>query len=196
MADRENAEEATGAATDAAQRGIEAARRIAAELIDASRAAAQSLADEQKHRAAQQVANIAEAIEQAAQSLDRSDNRAAAAYTRQAAESIEQLSRAIDDRSWADIGADVEGFARRQPVLFALGAVGAGFLAGRFLLAPAPAPPADRHSEADAEEVLAVESATGRTTGEADTAEPAGEGGGSGADVSSAAGLSGAKGSS
>lgn len=152
MADRKDAGEAMGTPTDAAQPGIEVARRIAAELLDAGRAAAQSLANEQKYRAAQQVANAAEAIEQAAQSLERSDNPAAAAYTREAAESVGRLSRAIGDRSWGEIGTDIETFARRQPALFALGAVGLGFLAARFLAPPSASRQQERGQGAAASE--------------------------------------------
>lgn len=196
MADRMEAEEASPGPADAAQRGLEAARRIAAELLDASRVAAQSLADEQKNRAARQVANIAEAVEQAARSLDRSDNSAAAGYTREVAEGIERLSRAIGERSWAEIGADIEDFARRQPAVFALGAVGLGFLAARFLAPPAARSEAGRPKEDGGDATATPAPIPWQTAGTAAAASGGNGSDQSRADLSGTAGLSGTKGPS
>ena len=58
-----------------------------------------------------------------------------ARYADEAADWIEDFSRAVRERRWRDIVADTEDFARRRPALFALGAIAAGFLAGRMLSA-------------------------------------------------------------
>ena len=54
-------------------------------------------------------------------------------YTGAAAERIEHFADAVRKRRWREIIADIEDFARRQPVLFTLAAMAAGFAAGRVL---------------------------------------------------------------
>jgi ElaB/YqjD/DUF883 family membrane-anchored ribosome-binding protein len=106
---------------------------VFADFVDAARSAAESLLDEQKQQVAGKVSGIAEALRSAAHSLQQSQNRTIAEYVDQAADRVESISRAVGERSWTEIAADAEDFARRQPTLFALGAVAAGFLVGRFL---------------------------------------------------------------
>jgi ElaB/YqjD/DUF883 family membrane-anchored ribosome-binding protein len=107
------------------------------DLLDAARSAAETMLDDQKQRTAGRVAGIAEAVRCAAQSLERSDSRAIARWADQAASRIEDFSCLIRERRWSEIAADTENFARRQPMLFVLGAAVTGFLAGRLLSVPA-----------------------------------------------------------
>jgi hypothetical protein len=106
---------------------------VFAEFVDAARSAAESLLEEQKQQVAEKVSGIGEALRSAAHSLDQSENRTIARYVDQAADQVETISRAVRERRWNEIVADTEDFARRQPILFVLGAVATGFLAGRFL---------------------------------------------------------------
>lgn len=119
------------------KRGLGRAKGIVDELVDALRSAAESVAGEQQLRAAERVAALAEAVRCAARSLDQSESPAIARYAQSAADQVDHWSRVVGQRNWRGIIADTEDFARRQPVLFALGAVAAGFLAGRFLSVPA-----------------------------------------------------------
>ena len=131
--------EAGGGAREGAQRAAEGARSVLAEFLEAMRSAAYGILDEQKARAAKEVGDIAEAMRCSARSLAQSDNPAVARYAERAALGIDRLAEAVRQRSWNDIFADTEEFARRRPTLFVLGAIAAGFAAG--CLAAAPAAP-------------------------------------------------------
>jgi hypothetical protein len=121
---------------DGGEPGLERAKTILSELLDASRLAAEALLDEQKLRTAKRVKEIAEAVRSAAQSLERSDNRAIARYAERVAFRIADFSDLIRERRWSEIVADAEDFAQRQPTLFLLGAAVAGFIGGRLLSVP------------------------------------------------------------
>jgi hypothetical protein len=150
--------------------GFERAGTILVELVEASRAAAEALAYEQKHRAAAQVRGIGEAVRSAAQSLERSQTPTLARYADQAANEIEHFSHLIGDRSWSEIIAETRYFARRQPWLFLFAATAAGFLAGRVLSAPANRGAGDRETysarEASEEVTAAVASGDGKLAGQ------------------------------
>jgi|GEM_PF-1242878 hypothetical protein len=161
----------------AAERGIQYVKMLAAELVEASRSAAQSVLDEQKEGAARQIAAVAGAARAAAQALEQSNSPTLAHYTGRAAESVERFGESLRQRSWGELVGEVEALARRRPALFIAGAVVAGFLSGRFLLASerrlaaAPkAPDGEKTAVASADDaVAAIASASG---GQA-VAEPA-----------------------
>jgi hypothetical protein len=126
------------AAGEGAPHADEGGRSVLAEFLDAMRGAAYGILDEQKGRAAQEVADIAEAVRCSARSLDKSDNPAIARYVERAALGIDHLAEAMRQRSWHDILADTEEFAQRRPAFFVLGAIAAGFAAGCLASLPAP----------------------------------------------------------
>ena len=117
----------------------EGVRSVLAEFLEAMRSTAYGILDEQKARAAKEVGDIAEAVRSSARSLVQSDNPAVARYAERAALGIDRLAETVRQRTWNDILADTEEFARRRPTLFVLGAIAAGFAAG--CLAAAPAAP-------------------------------------------------------
>ncbi len=118
------------------EQSFERAKAILSELFDATLSAAETILDDQKQRTAERVLGMAEAARCAARSLDRSENRAIARYADRGASQVEDFSRLIRERQWSEIIADVEHSARRQPMLFALGAAAVGFLTGRLLSVP------------------------------------------------------------
>lgn len=184
MVDRDAADSTasgpSAATANAAEWGIERARGIVIELIEASWSAAQAGADEQKQRAADEVANVGEAVRQAAQSLARSGNPNMAQYTAEAADQIDRLAQTVRERGWQEIVGDVEGFARREPALFVALSVAAGFLAGRFLWAPVrrptPAPGEPAAEAAGAASPPSVSEAPAAASGDGEAAAaPGGE---------------------
>src|SRR6266446_945556 len=106
---------------------------VVTEFLDATRSAAESLLQEQKRQIAERVSGVAEALRCTVQPLDRSQNRILSRYVEQAADRVQEFSHNLRYRHWNELVADSEEFARRQPTLFVLGAVAAGFVIGRLL---------------------------------------------------------------
>jgi hypothetical protein len=119
-----------------AEEGIEATRGMADRLFGDVRNAAEEMIEERKGRAAETVHGVAEALRRTASNL-KDDNDLVARYAQQAAETIDRFSETVRQRRVADIVADLDDFARRQPTLFLVGAVAAGFIVGRFMAASA-----------------------------------------------------------
>ena len=134
MAERTDSTIGAGASRPSRQR----AKAILAELADAAMSAALSAVSQHKERHAQQVGALAEAARAAARSLESSQSPVAARYADRTADQIDEFSRSLRESSWVDLLGDVEATARRHPSLFVVGAVAAGFLAGRFLSVAAP----------------------------------------------------------
>ena len=118
---------------DTPQTGGERAGNVVAEFLDAARSAAESLLEEQKRQVADRVSGVGEALRSAVGPLDRSQNAIMARVAEQAADRVEGISRTLHSRHWNELVADSEDLARRQPTLFALGAIVTGFLLGRLL---------------------------------------------------------------
>jgi hypothetical protein len=132
-------DEAAARAEDRGE-GIDRAKAILTEFVDATRSAIEGMLDDRKDRVAQQMGGIAEAVRCAAQCFERSDSRTIAGYADRAANQIDQLSHLIRDRHWSEIVADAEDLARRRPTLFIISATAIGFLAGRLLSVPTDRP--------------------------------------------------------
>jgi hypothetical protein len=89
-------------------------------------------AEEQKAAGADFASGMAGAMRRAANEFDK-DVPQAAQYIRLAADQIDTASDAFRRRDLNQLVADVQGFARRQPVAFLGAAVFAGFAVIRFL---------------------------------------------------------------
>jgi hypothetical protein len=111
-------------------------KEIGTELASAVRDSATSLFEEQRNRAADEIAAIGEALRQSARALDQSGG-GVARYADQAAQQVGDFATTLRNRSWNEMAADVEDFGRRWPLAFMAAAVGVGFAAGRFLMASA-----------------------------------------------------------
>jgi hypothetical protein len=116
-------------------RVVEEAKEVGTELIGAVREGATSFFEEQRNRAASEIASAGEMLRRSARSLDQNRATAISRYAEGAADEITQFADRLRSRSLGMMAEDVEGFARRWPVAFMAAAAGAGFLAGRFLIA-------------------------------------------------------------
>lgn len=114
-------------------------REIGTELAGAVRDSASSLFEEQRNRAADEIAALGEALRQSVRALDQSGGTVAR-YADQAAQQIGDFAGTLRTRSWNELAADVEDFGRRWPIVFMAAAAGIGFAAGRFLMASAARP--------------------------------------------------------
>jgi hypothetical protein len=116
-------------------RVVEEAKEVGNELIGAVREGATSFLEEQRNRAASEIASVGEMLRQSARGLDQNRATAISRYTEKAADEITQFADRLRRRPLGMMAEDVEDFARRWPVGFMAAAAGAGFLVGRFLIA-------------------------------------------------------------
>jgi hypothetical protein len=116
------------------ERMIESAKNVGNQLVGAVRDQATSLLDEQRSRAADQVASVAGMVRNAVQSLDRESAGAVCGYADDTARAIDDFADRLRTASWGELADDVEDFARRWPMVFMASAIATGFIAGRFLI--------------------------------------------------------------
>jgi len=114
-------------------------KEMGSEAVAAVRDSANSLFEEQRNRAASEIAALGEALRRSAQSLDQNGGTVAR-YADDAARQIGDFAERLRNRSWNEMTADVEDFARRWPTAFIAAAFGIGFVAGRFLMSSAARP--------------------------------------------------------
>lgn len=113
---------------------------IAAELIAAVRDNATLLFEEQRDRAAGEIAALGGVLRGSAQSLSEGEDGAVARYTVEAARRIDAFAGELRTRSWGELVGDIEEFAKSSPLGFLAAAIGAGLVAGRLLVFSAPRP--------------------------------------------------------
>jgi hypothetical protein len=123
---------------------VEDVKEMGTELIGAVRDGATSFLEEQRHRAAKEIAALGGALRQSARSLDQTSLSGIRPYADEAASEIEQFASRLRTRPLNMMADDVEDFARRWPAAFMAAAVGLGLLAGRFLVSSASRPSTPR----------------------------------------------------
>lgn len=119
---------------------VEQARGMVGQLFGDVRHAAEEMLEERKERAAEGVHGFAEALRRTAGNL-RGENETVARYAERAAETVDRFSESVRGRRFGEMIAELDDFARRQPTLFLIGAVAAGFIAGRFMAGSAEREP-------------------------------------------------------
>jgi hypothetical protein len=127
---------ARSAADEIVDAGKEKASELKHEVHEATEQAKEqvrSAATQQKDAAARQMDGFAHALMAAADDLRERGQDFAAEYVREAASGLERASGAVRERDLDEIMANVEAFARRQPVAFLGGAVVAGFGIARLM---------------------------------------------------------------
>lgn len=134
----------TGSAGDSTRSAgdelVDAAKEKASELKQEVHAATEQAKDQvrsaathQKDAAARQMDGFAHALMAASDDLRGRGQEFAAEYVREAASGLERASEAVREHDLDEIIANVEDFARRQPVAFLGGAVVAGFGIARLM---------------------------------------------------------------
>jgi hypothetical protein len=150
MAAEKNMAEANDVAAprgEGAERVSERMRILLAETAEVVRRAAESYIDGQKEGAAKRLAGISEAMRQCARALEESENETIARYADRAAAQLEGASASLHERHWRDLMQETDRFARREPALYMLGALAAGFLGGWILLSSPDRPPSSTGPE-------------------------------------------------
>lgn len=153
------------------ERGWQRARTMLDEFIDAARIAGLSIAEDERRRAAGQIAGFAAAARAAAQALGGSNSVRSARCAARTADTIDGFADAVRHRRWNDILADAESFARREPRLFMLGAAALGYIAGRMLVSSTEAEPGRMAQEAASRQTETVTAAVSSSTGNGELVE-------------------------
>jgi hypothetical protein len=130
---------------DLAARALDDVKDLGSELLGAARDSAVALLDEQRYRAAKEVAALANVLHSSVAALDEAGGPTVARYAEEAARQVDGLAGKLRDSSWNELSGELEDFARRWPLAFLATALGAGVIAGRILFAaPPPRPAAPR----------------------------------------------------
>jgi hypothetical protein len=135
--------EVAGTATEGARQVASEATRQAGELTKEAAAQVRSLASEAtgqlREQAGQQTQRAASGLRSLSEQVRAlSDGRpeeagAAGDYVRQAGDKLQDVAQRLDEGGLDGLFEDLQGFARRRPGLFLIGAAAAGFAAGRVL---------------------------------------------------------------
>lgn len=121
-----------GDGSDAAD-AIERTRSQATQLVADAKQKGQSMIDEKKTLAADEIAGMANVLRKTAENLNQEDQITTGRYAEQAAAGLDRLSTTLRDRDIATLLRQAESFARRSPGLFFGGAIAAGFFFSRFV---------------------------------------------------------------
>ena len=123
-------------AKEQAQKVVGQTQQKAGEVIGQAKDRTKSWAEDQKSAVAQGLSDIALAVTETGENLrGRGPDTYGkyAAVTDQAAELVDNASAYLRDTSVDQMIGQVEGFGKREPMLFLVGAAALGFLAARFL---------------------------------------------------------------
>ncbi|WP_375459385.1 hypothetical protein [uncultured Enterovirga sp.] len=101
------------------------------QIYEAAKEQATGFVDQRKNDAAQSVADLASSLRESGKGFEERPN--IQAFVGTAADGLEQLATGLRERSFADIYADVEDYARRSPATVGAVAVISGFLLARFI---------------------------------------------------------------
>jgi hypothetical protein len=126
-----------------AERILGGSKDLGAELMAAVRDSANALFEEQRDRAANEIAALGEVLHRAVESLNQPGGPyggygIVARGADEAAREINGFAARLRSRSWGELSRDIEDFARRYPMAFIGTAAALGFVAYRFMAA-APA---------------------------------------------------------
>ena len=108
------------------------AKDQARQLVDNGRQQLRDTAGEQTQRAASSLRDLGDQLQKMISGEGPAEGPAAD-VARQAAQSVQRFAESLENRRPEDLLNDVKRFARERPGVFVLGALGAGFLAGRVL---------------------------------------------------------------
>lgn len=128
------------AGIESPERLLENAKKMGNKVVGAVQETATSLLDDQKNRAADQIATIADMVRASVKSLDRQSAGTVRQYADDTARQITDFADQLRTRSWGQLAGDVEDFGRRRPTVFMASAIATGLIAGRFLVASASRP--------------------------------------------------------
>lgn len=114
-------------------------KQVVEETLDDVLKRTDSIVTEQQQQAAQSLQNVAGALHSSSHELRKGEQETFADYATAAANYVDEFSNYLRNRRPVELWDEVQSFARRQPEVFVLGTLAAGFLLGRFLRSSEPA---------------------------------------------------------
>ncbi|MBV9077677.1 MAG: hypothetical protein JO048_09350 [Methylobacteriaceae bacterium] len=141
---KDEAGDLVGIAGDIASTAVEQGRN----LLQNAKGHATGFADQRKDDAAQSIADVARSLRESGTGFDDRPN--IAAFVGSAADGLDLLANGIRERSFAEIYAEAETFARERPVAVGIGAALAGFFLARFIKSSADELAATHHEQISA----------------------------------------------
>jgi hypothetical protein len=124
---------ATSTVSDIAQQATERVRDQASHATGQAQEQAQAFLSEQKEVAAEHISGVAKVLHDTVDQLRQRSPGAVTDYAERAADGLDSVADALREQDLRTLVGQVEGFARRQPVLFLAGSVAIGFALARFL---------------------------------------------------------------
>jgi len=131
----------TSGPTDLSEIGHEAvsqAQEQAVKIVSQAREQVTANVKTQTTRGANIATVLSASLHDAGTQLRQQDEEAVATYLDQAAGQVEQIGAMLDKQEYGKLIGTVQGFARRQPVLFFAAAVAVGVAGARFLRSSTP----------------------------------------------------------
>lgn len=132
MSTKDNLEREATSASEKLHDAGETIRSSAKGAAEDAKSTASAYAEQGKTAAATGLTDFASAVRRASDELQDRDQGLAAKLVSQAASSLEDVASSVSGSSLDDVMHSVQGFARRNPAAFVVGAVLAGVALGRF----------------------------------------------------------------
>lgn len=115
------------------QEAVSQAQEQAVKIVSQARKQVTASVKSQTSRGATIATVLGSSLHDAGSQLREQNEAAVATYLDQAADQVEQVGSMLDNQEYGELIGAVQGFARRQPVLFFAATVAVGVVAARFL---------------------------------------------------------------
>lgn len=130
---KQDAGEIATKAKEKAQEVTDEVKRQASGALDDAKEQARGTVREQKDQTTERLHSVAGALRESGRQLHDRDEDMAGDFVDMAASRVDQFAGYLERRDMDDLWNGVRSFAQRQPELFVVGSLAAGFFLGRFL---------------------------------------------------------------
>ncbi len=118
--------------------------RVFEEIRDEASRRVRGFLTGQKDHMAEEFHKTAEVFRQSSRQFEEREQAMTAKYVNEIAAQADRFSQYLGDRDLSGLGAEIETVARKNPMIFLLGAFTGGFVLSRFLRSPGTGSPASR----------------------------------------------------
>lgn len=117
------------------------AQQMVSQATDQAQQRAKSQLSTRKDQAAGNLSDVSQAVSQVGNQLRQNDHAALAQYADIAAQQVNRAASYLREHNVNEMFEEIQGFARRQPAVFLVGALALGMLGARFLKSSSPQTP-------------------------------------------------------